>query len=282
MMRFAGRPRAVDEGSRTIRAALYTRVSTEDQAKEGFSLRAQRSRLLAYCKVRRWIVAGEYTDDGHTGRDVKRPAYQRMMQEADAWDVLLVVKMDRIHRNSKNFMLMMEELQKRGKDFVSATESFDTSNAIGRFVVDIIQRIAQLESEQTGERVHAGMRQAAEEGRFLGMSNPFGFRFDPKRGNLVIVRAEAEIVREIHRRYFEERWSMRAIAEDLNARGVPTKRGGRWSKRQIHRIVHSPTYEGTRHWEDVLTPGTHPAIIPAGTRKRRRRRRRRKARSPDA
>ncbi len=85
-----------------------------------------------------------------------------MLEEKDRWDIMLVMKMDRIHRNSKNFMIMMESLEKWGKKFTSMNESLDTSNAVGRFVVDIIQRIAQLESEQIGERTYMGMRQKAE------------------------------------------------------------------------------------------------------------------------
>src|SRR5437879_12482756 len=84
-----------------------------------------------------------------------------MMAERDQWDALLVIKMDRIHRNSRNFMEMMENLQEWGKDFVSASESLDTSTAMGRFDMDIMQRIAQLESEQIGERVKMGMTQKA-------------------------------------------------------------------------------------------------------------------------
>src|SRR3989449_8108454 len=93
------------------RVAVYTRVSTEDQAKEGFSLEAQRERLEAYCKARGGAVAKGYVDDGHTGRDTKRPAYQRMMAGRDGWETLLLIKMDRVHRNSRNFMEMMESLQ---------------------------------------------------------------------------------------------------------------------------------------------------------------------------
>src|SRR5256712_13753969 len=84
-----------------------------------------------------------------------------MMAERDAWDTLLVIKMDRIHRNSRNFMEMMESLPEWGKNFASATESFDTSTAMGRFVMDIIQRIAQLESAQIAEPVYMRMRQNA-------------------------------------------------------------------------------------------------------------------------
>lgn len=253
--------------------AMYTRVSTEDQAREGFSLAAQRKRLQAFCSAQGWNAVDEYVDDGYTGRDVRRPAYERMMSERDRWDAILVLRMDRIHRNSRNFMAMMDDLRRWGKDFVSATESLDTSTATGRFVMDMLQRIAQLESEQTGERVYMGMKQAAEEGKFLGMSDPFGYRHDPATGSLVMVPEEAEVVREVFRLYFEERRTMQAIADALNARGVPTKRGGRWSKRQVFRILHNPLYEGTRHWDGILTPGAHEAIVPPRNRAPRRRRR---------
>jgi DNA invertase Pin-like site-specific DNA recombinase len=93
------------------RVAIYSRVSTEDQAKEGFSLDAQKDRLRAYCQAKGWEIAGEYVDDGHSGRDTKRPAYRRMFEEKDNWDTVLVIKMDRIHRNSKNFMEMMDDLK---------------------------------------------------------------------------------------------------------------------------------------------------------------------------
>ena len=259
-----------------LRCALYTRVSTEDQARVGFSLRAQQARLRAYSEARGWRIADEYTDDGATGTDVRRPAYQRMMAEADRWDAILVLKMDRIHRNSRNFMAMMDDLRRRGKDFVSATEALDTSTATGRFVADMLQRIAQLESEQIGERVHMGMRQAAEEGKFLGMSNPYGYRYDSASKNLIVVPAEAEVVREIFRLARDERRSMREIAGTLNAQGVVTKRGRAWSKRQLFRVLHSPLYTGSRRWEDIVTPNAHEAIVdPTLSTPRRRRTRRR-------
>src|SRR5206468_6699084 len=117
-----------------------------------------------YCLARGWEVAALYVDDGHSGRNTRRPAYQRMIEERDRWDAILVIKMDRIHRNARNFMEMMDQLGEWEKDFVSATESLDTSTAMGRFVMDIIQRIAQLESEQIGERVKMGMAQKARAG----------------------------------------------------------------------------------------------------------------------
>src|SRR5207247_4980597 len=104
---------------RTVRVAIYTRVSTEDQAKEGFSLGAQRERLHAYCLARDWAVAATYIDDGHSGRNTKRPAYQRMMAERDHWDAIVVIKMDRIHSNARNFMERIDDFLEEEREFVT-------------------------------------------------------------------------------------------------------------------------------------------------------------------
>ncbi len=241
------------------RVAIYTRVSTEDQAKEGFSLDAQRERLEAYCKARGWSIAKSYVDDGHSGRDVKRPAYQSMMSERDTWDTVLVIKMDRIHRNSRNFMEMMENLQEWDKNFVSATESFDTSTAMGRFVMDIIQRIAQLESEQIGERVYMGMSQKARTGPgLLGFNVPLGF--EARDGTLVVNPSEARLVREIFDRCLAGDTSEQ-IAASLNGAGARAKRGGRWTHARILYILHNPLYAGFLRWDGFTRPAEHPAIV---------------------
>ncbi len=246
-----------------IRAAIYTRVSTEDQAKEGFSLDAQLEKLRAYCTARDWIIGGEYVDDGYSGRYIKRPAYTKMMQEMDKWDTLLVIKMDRIHRNSKNFMLMMEHLKKTGKEFVSMTESLDTSTAMGRFVMDIIQRIAQLESEQIGERVYVGMEQKARtNGGVLGFNIPYGY--DYIDGKLVVNKSEAIIIKNIFDMY-KNKLSMKKIADSLNQKNIPTKLRKIWRSQTISLILKNPVYCGFLHWENYLNPGEHIPIIDKNT-----------------
>ena len=247
----------------SVRVAIYTRVSTEDQAKEGFSLDAQLDKLRSYCKARDWVIGGEYIDDGYSGRNVKRPAYSRMMEEMDKWDALLVIKMDRIHRNSKNFMLMMEHLKKEEKEFVSMSESLDTSTAMGRFVMDIIQRIAQLESEQIGERVYVGMEQKARtNGGVLGFNIPYGY--DYVDGKLLVNEDEAKQVKNIFQMYLNG-LSMKKIADILNSKSIPTKQNKIWGSQTVSMILKNPLYCGFLHWEDYLNPGDHDPIVDRDT-----------------
>lgn len=241
-----------------LRAALYARVSTEDQAREGFSLDAQLEKLRAYCQAREWTAAASYVDDGFSGRDAKRPAYRRMMEERDDWDTILVLKMDRIHRNSKNFMVMMDRLRGWGKEFTSMQESLDTGTAMGRFVMDIIQRIAQLESEQIAERVYTGMEQKARSGEGpLGGPAPFGYRHE--EGALAVVPEEAGIVQEIFRRVRRGE-PMRWVAADLAEREGPSDR--RWSVWSLRYLLQNPVYAGFLRWDGHLRRSDHTPLVP--------------------
>jgi DNA invertase Pin-like site-specific DNA recombinase len=245
------------------RAAIYIRVSTEEQAEEGYSLEAQQERLVAYCEAQGWDVADIYADRGHTGRKTSnREEYKRMMSEKDRWDNILVMKMDRIHRNSKNFMIMMENLEKWDKKFTSMQEELDTSTSIGRFVVDMIQRIAQLESEQIGERTYMGMAQKAETGGLLGFNPPYGYGIE--NNDLVIKDDEAAMVREMFRSY-RSGMSMNDIAQSLNARRIFTRRGARWTLYSVRQILHNPAYAGYRRWDGFLVRSGHSSIIDLDT-----------------
>ncbi len=247
-----------DEGG--DRAALYCRVSTEDQAKEGFSLTAQKERLEAYCMAKGWTVSKVYIDDGYSGRKDDRPAYIQMMVEKEKWDILVVLKMDRIHRNSKNFTLMMEQLHDWDKEFTSMQESFDTTTAMGRFVMDIIQRIAQLESEQIGERVYIGMMQKAKEGKgILGFNTPYGFEF--REGDLVLNEDESGVVITMFNMYYNGE-TLRGICRELKELGIQTKRGMKeWDPKTVQRILSNPLYCGYLKWEDIIYSSDIGGII---------------------
>ncbi len=155
------------------RVAGYIRVSTEDQAREGFSLEAQSARLLKYCEAKGWSLIGIYRDET-SGRATTRPDYRRMMSNMDAWDILLVVKQDRIHRNVRNFYEMVDELRAHGKQFASVEESIDTTTATGWAFIGILAIWAQLESDQISERVRKAMPVARAKGYHMGRP-PLGF-----------------------------------------------------------------------------------------------------------
>lgn len=240
----------------TLRAAIYARVSTDEQAVEGYSLEAQKDLLESYCIAEGWDISAVYEDDGYSGRNTKRPAYRKMMSEMDLWDVIVVIKMDRIHRNSRNFMNMMEVLESNKKMFVSSSEALDTTNALGRFVVDMIQRLAQLESEQIGERTYIGMREKAETletsnatKKTMGFNPPFGYRLE--NGALTIDDAEFPVACSIFSMY-SSGMTIDQICYQLNRDATLTRRGNPWNKYNLRNILHNPVYAGYMRWEELL------------------------------
>jgi len=180
------------------KVAIYSRVSTEEQALRGFSLEEQIDKLKKYCENYNLEVTGIYKDGGFSGRNTKRPEYQLMLDEIHKWDAILVLKMDRIHRNVKNCLEMMEQLFKKDKGFISFTEKIDTTTAMGRAMMTITLVFAQLESEQTGERIaFANIGKAKkEETRFMGHRVPFGYKWDKKKQIFIEKPEELEIVRQ--------------------------------------------------------------------------------------
>lgn len=248
-------------GEEPLRAALYARVSTDEQAEEGFSLEAQLDTLRTYCDIQGYEIAGEFVDDGYSGRNTNRPAFRSMFDQENRskWDVLLVYKMDRIHRNSRNFMNMMDDLARHRQQFISTYDKIDTSTAVGRFVTDMIIRLAQLESEQTGERTYFGMHQKAVEGSgILGFNAPFGYRFGD--GGLQPDDEEADVVRSIYSMYLSG-MTMDSIAYSLNRDRCLTRKGNPWNKFNLRTILHNPVYAGYLHWEDVIWKGGFTPII---------------------
>lgn len=249
----------------TNRVAVYIRVSTEEQAKEGYSLGAQLQELEGYCEYMDYEIFKVYTDDGYSGRNTRRPAYREMMSEMSSWDSILVLKMDRIHRNTRNFIEMMDLLKKKGKGFISKQEQLDTETAMGNFVMQLIQSIAQLESEQIGERTKDGMRQKAQtlssgddEKRTMGFTPPFGYRIED--GRLADDFEEQYVVSLIFDLYANDE-TMDSICYSLNRQGLLTRKGNPWNKFNLRTILHNPVYAGYMRWDGILIKHDATAIV---------------------
>lgn len=251
--------------SEPLRIAIYIRVSTDEQAKGGYSLDAQLKHLRNYVAMRQnWTIVKEYIEDGYSGRNTKRPQYQQMMAEMDQWDGMLVIKMDRIHRNRNNMMDMLVFLEEKGKKFISVGQSLDTSNAMGRFVASIIAGIAQLESEQTGERVQIGMTQKQEDpeaNAILGKV-PFGYRVDksnpdPKKHKILEIPKEIPVVKKIFKLYDQGLFTSQ-IARKL---GIHPRTGKPWNRDSVLYILHNPFYADRFLWDGKIKPvGIDPLI----------------------
>ena len=140
--------------------ALYVRVSTQQQVDEGYSLVEQEDRLRAFCAAQDWSVGPVYADEGISGKTTDRPAYQAMLAAADAGDIgrILAIKLDRIARNTRDFLALVDQLGKADCDLVLLKESFDTGTPHGKFALTMLAAIAELEVSQIAERLQSGRR----------------------------------------------------------------------------------------------------------------------------
>lgn len=227
------------------RVAIYTRVSTEYQI-ERHSLPFQKDSLEKYAVHALNADSYEvFTDAGFSGTNIRRPAYLRMLQKIRSghFTHLLVWRIDRISRNVVDFSELYEELQKYHVAFVSQTEQFDTSSAIGGAMLRIIMVFAQLESEMTAERIHAVLTSKAGEGEWTGGQPPYGYRYDIETKEITISSMESQVVTYIFHCY-EILRSCRTIADLLNTQHFKTAMGNPWSAQAIEDILKNPFYIG--------------------------------------
>lgn len=244
--------------------ACYIRVSTEEQAEQGLSIPAQKSRLIAYSKSQGWELYDFYIDDGYSGKDLERPAMQRLILEAEVnkFNILLVLKLDRLSRRQKDVLYILEDiLEPNNIGFKSATESFDTTTPFGKAALGMMAVFAQLERDTIIERVRLAKKESAKQGRFMGGPTPYGYSYNFSSKMLEIDEIQASTVRLIYDDYLEGKNGYQHIAEELERRGVPGPTDMRWNKVSVRNILTNPVYAGYVKHEENLYPGKHQAII---------------------
>lgn len=230
------------------KAAIYVRVSTEEQAKEGISIDAQIDRCQAFCKARNWTIHQIYTDAGYSAGSLTRPALKSLLQDVDAkkFDILLVYKIDRFSRQLKDLIGILEDLKRKGVNFTSVTEQIDTTTAMGEAFFQIIGVFAQLERGMVKERVEMAFYKKISDGEVLNRA-PLGYIY--KNGKLTINEQEAEIVKEIF-----EMWTAgiryKEICEKFN---IPPS--------TFYEIIKNPTYIGKVQYRGELYTATHKPVI---------------------
>lgn len=245
----------------TLRVAIYIRVSTDEQASEGYSLGAQQDRIVKFVESQGWEIAEVYSDDGFSAKDLNRPAIQRLIKDAKSskFDVVVFYQLDRLVRSVRDLHELLQLFEDHSIAIRSTTEIFDTTTAIGRLFITIVAAMAAWERETIGERVLEGMTKKASQGERNGGRAPFGY--DLVDGQLVINDQEARIVKQMFRMYLNGS-GLREIALYVNQLGIGTK-----DIRTISRMLENPVYCGVTRWsknskrEELLHEGTHPAII---------------------
>ncbi len=188
-----------------VRAALYIRVSGEEQKIKGLSLEAQQERLEAYAKERGWLIVGVYIDAAKTARKNmhKRAEFQRMIESVkrDEIDVLLFCRLDRWFRSVADYYKIMEILEAHNCNWVTSDEEYNTSTANGRLYINVKLSIAQNEADIDGERIDVVFDSKIAHGTVVSGSCPFGYRVNAEK-RLEVIQEQASIVQDAFN-YFE-------------------------------------------------------------------------------
>lgn len=241
-------------------AALYIRVSTDEQAEQGFSIDAQKERLEAYCKSQGWSDFRFYIDDGYTGTNVDRPALERMIRHIQEGKIhtAVVYRLDRLSRKQKDVLYLLEDVfEKYDTHFKSSTEPFDTSTPLGKAMLGILAVFAQLEHATIVERTTEGRRKRIREGMWFGGRIPFGYDWIKETQQLMINHEQAAIVREIFQMYLRGASRMH-IAEVMNEKTNERN----FSHTTIRDMLARPIYAGFLPTHDgTLVDGRHEPII---------------------
>ena len=260
-----------------VNCAIYTRKSTEHGLDMEFnSLQNQEEACKAYILSQAfngWEYYKTYSDGGISGGTMERPSLKTLLNDIRAGQIQVVVvyKVDRLSRSIIDFHKMMQEFDKYGCNFVSITQSFDTSNSMGKLTLNMLLSFAQFEREVSAERVRDKIAASKAKGLWMGGTPPIGY--DAKERQLIVNEGEAQLVRLIFQKYIETE-NMFVVADYLNSQGICTKKwvarrskrehgGGQFYKSNIQRILTNPLYIGkiAHYAQNKIYDGKHEGII---------------------
>ena len=240
---------------------IYMRVSTEDQAREGFSLPEQKERLEAYCKFNSYKIVEYYTDAGISAKTGNhRPEYDRMLEDGKQGKINMIIalKLDRITRSTRDWETLMDYLEKYNINIAFVNDDINTTTANGKMVSRIMMSVSQNEIERTSERTIIGLEGAIKQGHIPARA-PLGYKHIDKR--LVPDPLTKDIVIRIYNLYFEG-LTYNTIAKLFNKEKVCGKTN--WKDTSILKIITNVIYKGDyiqgkttrnpRYFPDVVEP----------------------------
>jgi site-specific DNA recombinase len=247
-----------------MRSFIYCRVSTKEQGtQDHYSLENQEQRCRDYIKMKKWQCFRARKDIA-SGKSDEREGFQDLLSaiKEGKVDVVIVYRLDRLSRNVRDIYDFLDRINDSGVAFVSVTEGFDTTTAMGRAMLGVAAVFAQLTREMISENTKDGLLRRAEAGNFNG--NPgrlYGYDYNAADGSMPINEAESAVQHEIFDWLTEHKWGIQKIARMLNLQGVPTKTGQQWSTPTLRLMLCNPLLKGYVRVNDTWIKGRHQPII---------------------
>ncbi len=268
------------QSTKVVRCAIYTRVSTDEQTRRDYnSLESQRDicrHAIAIKQHEGWIEGDHFADGGFSGKNLDRPGIQELLAavRTGAVGAVVVYKLDRLTRSIADFYNVWEVFKEHDVVFVSATQSFDTSDPAGNLMLNMLLSFGQFERELTSERVRHKSLERAKRGLWNGGWVPTGYFYDKNTKLLTPDEDEAPIIKRVFT-LIKRLKSPTAVAEALNELGLTTKTrtivrrngeaqqvgGKRWIGDKISRIVTNPIYRGAILHNDTEFEGRHVGLV---------------------
>lgn len=231
------------EASEPLRAAVYARVSTDDQARDGTSLGTQVARCSNAVSEAGWELVGTYVDEGVSGAVASRPqldALLRLVEDREV-DRVVVTKLDRIARSLKNLLDLLDTFELAGVELVALDDAIDPSTPSGRAMTQLRGVFAELERSLTRERMMEGVQARVSEGKWVGGVPPYGYRTvtasDGRGKVLAINEPEAEAIRHAYQLLVEAGCTTGRAAAQLNRLGHRPRRAARWTGHNLRRLL---------------------------------------------
>lgn len=230
--------------NKKIKAAIYIRVSTEDQAREGFSLGEQENANREYCVKKGYEIYKVYEDAGISAKDTNRPSFQSMMNDMKdgLFNIIIAYKLDRITRSVYDQDEIIRDVLKYRCKIECCVEDVNTSNSMGMFTLRLYASLSQLEIERTSERTIFGLVGAVKAGHLN--HTPFGYKKDGKK--VVIDEVDSYYVKKMFELYLQG-YSQRKVADWINENYTGKKK---FHDRTVETILHNIIYTGRKHVTD--------------------------------
>lgn len=223
-----------------VRACGYVRVSTETQRDVGVSLEVQQEKIAAMCRLHDLELVDLVVDGGESASSLNRPGMTRLLAlvDARAVDTVIVAKLDRLTRSVRDLADLLDRFARRGCSLISVGENLDTASASGRLVMNIMASVSQWEREAIGERTAAALQHLKTLGRRVG-GVPYGYEVGADGRHLEPNAAEQDLL-ALMRALRAEGRSFQAIADELNRRGLTTRRQSGWRYQYICSLLQRP------------------------------------------